>query len=373
MGVYQRGEIWWVRFQFRGEKVNESAHTTSRKEAEEYERELRERKRSKYLGLRVDLPLAEAIADYIEHVRAGREELKESSIDRYETSFVAWKRFIESEDPSAMISSVDKRWVAKFVRWRQDAGRKNATIRRDLDALSNVFEFLQTGENPCVDRNFVRDYNIASIPEKRDEIRVPKTKEIQKLIDSFGPMVGRLIAFQAITGLRQGEARRLERDDIELDLRRLIVTKSKSSRPRTVKLFDSAIEIYRSIPKPPKGDFVFWHDDGDPYAKFSSDFRDHANKLGLTSIRNHDMRHFYAWLYLRRGGSLEGLKIQLGHTTKQVTELYGHLAADLAHLDLIRMGEPVAELVTNFDVSFSFAKCGSDWRQKHPGWPKKDQ
>lgn len=369
MAVYPRGNSWYVRFQFKGERVNKSAFTDSKKEAEEYEQQLRDQLRRKHLGMRVDLPLADGIADYIEHMRAGRTALKPSTIDRYEISFVAWQRFIASEDPLAMISSVNKSWIAKFVRWRHDQKRTNATIRRDLDALSNVFEFLKTGETPYVDSNFVRQYDIDDIPEMREEIRVPRVDEIQALIDSFGPMLGRLIAFQALTGLRQSEARDLDRTNVEADLQRLIVTKSKSSRPRTVLLWKSALEIVKGIPKPPKGDALFWHDEGEKYGKFSSDFREHADKLGFEEIRDHDLRHFYAWLFLRRGGTLEGLKVQMGHTTKQITELYAHLAGDIAALDLARMGEVVAKPATDFDVRFGFDKCGSDWRQKHPGWP----
>ena len=42
MSVYKRGNVWWVRFQWRGAEIRRSARTTSRAQALKYENELRE-------------------------------------------------------------------------------------------------------------------------------------------------------------------------------------------------------------------------------------------------------------------------------------------------------------------------------------------
>jgi hypothetical protein len=77
-------------------------------------------------------------------------------------------------------------------------------------------------------------------------------------------------------------------------------------------------------------------------------------------VRDHDLRHFFAWLYLRRGGSLEGLMGQMGHADIATTQQYAHMASDLGHWDLVMMGERVATVPRSehFDFRFSFEKCG---------------
>ena len=370
MGVYQRGKIWYVRFQINGEPVNESAGTTSKREAKAYEEELRRRKTRELAGLNFDLHLADAIADYIEHADAGRTDLKPNTLKRYKVSYRQIGGYIATLE-GAMISEMTATWVKRYVDFRQKQGVKNRTIRRDLDALSVVFTYLDKNRH-AISRNSVRDFDVEAIPEKKEEIRVPTQKEIQKIIDDMGPMLGRIAAIQALTGLRQQEALQLEWRDVDLEHRRIIVTKSKSSRPRTILLFGSVIEMLKDIPRHSASDYVFWHGSkGERYRRFANQWKSFTKRLGLP-IRDHDLRHFYAWLYLRRGGPLEGLKIQMGHAEIKTTEQYAHLKSDIAELDLARMGEEVVtKVVTPTDITFSFDKCGSYKQQAHAGWPKK--
>jgi hypothetical protein len=145
----------------------------------------------------------------------------------------------------------------------------------------------------------------------------------------------------------------------------LIVAKSKSTSPRTVYFFNSAIELLQSLPKPPdhakapRGGFVFWHDGGLPYRQFGTLWWQVVRELLGSPVRDHDLRHFYAWLCLRRGGSIAALKSQLGHADISAMQQYAKIADDLAHWDLAMMGERKPDIGREqFDVHFSFDKCG---------------
>ncbi len=41
MSVYKRGNVWWIRFQWRGKVIRESARTGNRRTAERFERQRR--------------------------------------------------------------------------------------------------------------------------------------------------------------------------------------------------------------------------------------------------------------------------------------------------------------------------------------------
>ncbi len=38
MSVYKRGSVWWIKFQWRGEIIRQSASTSNRRTAERFER-----------------------------------------------------------------------------------------------------------------------------------------------------------------------------------------------------------------------------------------------------------------------------------------------------------------------------------------------
>jgi hypothetical protein len=43
MTLYQRGKVWWYEFEFRGQRIRESAHSRKKSIAERIERERRRR------------------------------------------------------------------------------------------------------------------------------------------------------------------------------------------------------------------------------------------------------------------------------------------------------------------------------------------
>ena len=367
MGVYKRGGIYYVRFQVDGKTFNQSTRNKNKKAAEKLEETLKKRELAKMIGVQTNMPLAQAIADYIKHMRAGNTALKKNSIKRFKVSFRQIALFLSGD----MVSDVNKEWVNSYVKWRrkEQPSITNRTLRRDLDALSSVFNFLIN--ESAIKRNFVRDYKIKeNLPEKKEEIRVPSTEEIQKIINDIGPMAGRLVAFQALTGLRQQEALRLEWRDVALSTSRIIVPKSKTSSPRAVVLFIVAKKLLEDLPKPPKGDYVFWHYDGERYKQFSSQWSSYVKRLELP-IRDHDLRHYFAKLHTMKGGTLGTLKEQMGHKWYETTLQYAHLSNDLVENEMRKMGEYEHE--TNYDanVEFTFPDSWKYKQQVHPGWPWK--
>lgn len=368
MGVYKRpgSNSWYVRFQSDGKDIVRAASgCATKKDAEALLKRLKAQFRARKLGVVADGNLDEALAEWIElgdrnETEPGRVYgLKPSAWTRYKVSVGQISRFTKG----AMISDIDKRWIAAFVADRQKEDVANRTIRRDLDALSAFFQWLE-GQGR-IEHNRVRDYDIRNVPELKTEIRVPSIQEIQIIIDTFHRMAASIVALMALTGLRLGEATSLEWNEVDLARGTLFVAKSKSTSPRTVHLFNSAIELLRALPKPPnhhsapRGGYVFWHEDGLPYRQFGTHWWQIVRELLGSDVRDHDLRHFYAWLYLRRGGSIAGLQSQLGHADISTTQQYAKIADDLAHWDLVVMGERTPALGREqFDVRFSFERAG---------------
>ncbi len=55
-------------------------------------------------------------------------------------------------------------------------------------------------------------------------------------------------------------------------------------------------------------------------------FRKHRKREGLPKLHAHLFRHAYATNYLKKGGNLENLRINMGHSTYAMLLKYLHLA-----------------------------------------------
>jgi integrase len=402
MGVFPRGKSWYVKFRVDGKSIVKTAGKRTKAQAHVYEKELRKKHAKRAHGAAVEGLFTHVLAEHINvgdgYDVSGKNLIKDPG-QAYAIAASTWKRYrcslgqvkhviVTFNETRLTLGDIDIDWVRSYIRRRKAASSvSNMTLRRDLDALSNIFELLKAeGE---IDANPVREIEVDRLlPIQSHLVVMPTVAEIQSIIDSMHAMLGRFVAFQALTGLRQGEALNLRHADLDMINRTIFVHKgskadkgTKTRISRTVVMFDFVYELLSALPKPPDheqrqdGGYVFWHldDDGNPtnYKRFASQWRSFREWANLDrDIRDHDLRHFYAWYYMRRGGRVEGLQTQMGHLTRKMTEFYAQLQADIARRDLEMMGEAVG---TKADTGitafrFNFDKCGAFGSPREMQW-----
>jgi integrase/recombinase XerD len=120
--------------------------------------------------------------------------------------------------------------------------------------------------------------------------------------------------------MRLEEVASLRRNQIRGDSVQLTTT--KSGRARAVPLDERALGTLAGTIPHLATSYVFWHEPGDRYRNVSSRFRLFVKRSGARPFRFHDLRHWYAVDYLRRGGSIYTLSQILGHSSVKVTEIY---------------------------------------------------
>lgn len=79
------------------------------------------------------------------------------------------------------------------------------------------------------------------------------------------------------------------------------------------------------------GGLVFTNDSGGPIRRnrFGELWRATVDEIGLTGLRFHDLRHFYASLLIRHGESVKVVQARLGHASASETlDTYSHLWPD---------------------------------------------
>jgi integrase len=102
----------------------------------------------------------------------------------------------------------------------------------------------------------------------------------------------------------------------------------------------------------------------DPDYFDSTIFAPIAERAGLSGLRFHDLRHFFASVLIAQGESPKYIQDQMGHSSIQVTfDLYGHLFPQARQDALHKLDATLTAALTH--KSLVFAK-GANVEQKRP-------
>lgn len=356
-GCYWRGDTLWGRTKVRGVEHRASLRTADLREAKTQLAAWRRRL------VREAAAAAEAPPEVIRYsykaavVRWEAEVLPGAVKPQVQRRYMTSMRLLHHHFADLTLDQITTRTIADYVSARTQ-GKKvrkatNATIRRDLTALSRLLSACVawgwTTENPA--RNFDRSI----IRERRDPIRLPLDEDVELVISHAPEGMRPLIRLLDATGMREAEAVNLERGDIDWEQQLIRLTKTKTSRPRTLRwatpggdaggILTGAVTRLRSS-------VLFPNRDGEPYRNFASNFakavRDamaDAEERGIAfrRFRAHDLRHRFAVRSLEREWSIYALSKHLGHTSVKTTEIYlDHLPPEKQ--DVVRgVAQPAAQ------------------------------
>jgi integrase len=319
------GTTWWGRIWISGRELRRSLRTDDEHEAllrvAEWKRELRQQAE--------DGPqptYKEAVVLWGQTTLAGSdsEGLKPAARKRYLLS----ARSLDLHFRDLRLKEIDKRAIGAYVAQRKRQGVTNATIRRDLTALSSIFRAACAAG--LWDENPARLWDRTVIRERRRVFTPPTDAEIETVAAAATPAFGKLIRFAAATGVRLNEAVGLEWRDVRAERGEVVLSRTKTNRARVIALRSpggDAMPVLTGIPRHLRSSLVFWHDDGEHYQNASGSFRELSAGVrrrdeGFPRFRFHDLRHAFAVRWLVSGGDLYALSRHLGHTSVKTTEVY---------------------------------------------------
>lgn len=334
--IYLRSGIYWARFKVRGIEYRESLRTRSVKVAEKRLIKRREEIEDQaHYGIAGPTSWEAAVVAWAStmeaDVRAGA--ISDKTVTRYTVSLREVRQWLDGRQ----LHEIDADCMRDLVKGRKAQHVTNATIRRDLTAISSVLD--HAIEERWIDDNVARAYPRKRLQERRQPIVLPTDDAIRLTIGRQATRFGDMMLFARETGMREEEIASLEHTMVDLTGRHATIV-GKRNRLRTVTLSKRAVDIIRRQPRHLKCPFVFWHDaedaEGRPiamrYTNVASNFGDYtlraekrAAKAGTEyrRFRFHDLRHLFAVEYLRAGrGGIYDLQRELGHSSVKVTELY---------------------------------------------------
>lgn len=307
--LIKRGGVWYARIQVRGRDVRRSLRTSSRAEAKKrLPAVLAQAEHLRFYG-EVRHTWKEAVVEWAKEASGS---VKPSTLKRYLVSLGQLRGIMDG----LYVDEITSRTISGIAR---RAGASNPTRRRDITAVSAVLRW-------CVvhswrEDNPARAFDRSVIRERRDPINLPEDAAISAVVSAAPGNFARMIRFAQYTGMRQEEIASLEHGDIDLRRRAVQLTKTKTNRPRSVPLDDRALGTLVGTPQRLGSAVVFWHSTGERYLNVASRFAAIARRAGCR-FRFHDLRHWFAVDYLRRGGSIYQLQQILGHSSIKTTEIY---------------------------------------------------
>lgn len=322
--TYWRGDTLFGRIIVAGREIRWSLRTDDPKVAGQRVKARQQREIAAAHYGEDRLTWGDAVLAWGEHIQAS---VKPSTAKRYATSI----KQIDERLKGLFLDEIDKALISEIIRRRRATGATNATIRRDLTALSSVLGFAEEEgwreDNPALLR-------LRRLKERRDPIVLPELADIERVIARAPGNFAHLIRVALLTGCRQEELVSLERRQIDHARRQLALHRTKGGRPRVLDLSPEAYEALRAVPISLGTRHVFWRGDAQqgPYLNVSSRFRVFVLAAQKTAreqgaefrpFRFHDLRHRFAVDYLKnRRGALYDLQMHLGHSSVRVTEIY---------------------------------------------------
>lgn len=323
--LYLRAGIYWARFKVGGQEYRESLRTRSERVAVKRLASLREQVEDQAVyGIAGPVAWPDAVVSWAETIAAG---LGERTYARYTCSLRQLRSFLDHRPVQEITADVLK----EIVKARRRSGVSNATIRRDLTAVSSVLAHAADegwiAENPSDTVSRRRIAPVRTVP-----IVLPVEAEIVEAFARMEPRVRDIFAFTRETGLRLEEVCTLRHAALDRVGRILTVANGKGDKTRAVPLTAAAAAIadrqLRYIGQP----WVFWHGKGERFtgipSRTSGLMRRMAQKaarekIAFTGFSHHDLRHLFAVEYLRNGrGSIYDLQGEMGHGSIAVTERY---------------------------------------------------
>lgn len=165
------------------------------------------------------------------------------------------------------------------------------------------------------------------------KIKEPVTLEwVTAFMEHSTPHLGALALFMFLTGARVSEALAVERDDLDLARKTVLIRQSKQSSERKAHLPQSLVVALANIPKT-NWRPLFWYTHR---ANIVRVWRAACKRAGIKVLSPHSCRHGFATALLHRGiDPITVAKLGGWKSAQHVFSTYGHAREDLTLTDVI--------------------------------------
>jgi len=156
--------------------------------------------------------------------------------------------------------------------------------------------------------------------------------EINRVLPELRPRARNMVEVLLNTGMRWGELRNLEWDDVDWNEKRIHVRVKESWSPkggeRKVPMNERVQQILQELPK--TNNWIFSSRTGSRVKHYLiwQTFKKACQKVGIDNATLHTLRHTFASHLVMAGVDLATVSKLLGHKDISTTMIYSHLSPD---------------------------------------------
>lgn len=200
-----------------------------------------------------------------------------------------------------------------------------ASVNRKLELLSRIlsmavdYDMLQS--NPC---RRVRKFQLNNRRERY--LSVEEEKRLMSMLFGRRAYLRPIVILALNTGMRRGEILNLEWWQVDFSNNRLVVTKTKSGKPRHLPMNQIVRETLSELKRVGGGKYVFESrkKSGSPLQEPKKAFSAALKDAGIENFRFHDLRHTAGTRLAEAGVDAFTIKDILGHASIQTSAIYVH-------------------------------------------------
>jgi integrase len=312
---HPKSAYWWVRFTIGGREVRQSTGTRDRKDAEEFEHQLRSRYwRQTHLG-EEHHTWKEASERWV------RERSGKRSIERDERIFAEYREL----DPIA-VRDIDGKSL-ETIREAREQRVSSSTVNREFALLRSVL-------NRATKAWHWIDHPPA-VPMSRLEPQDPRfltRAQFQTLVKLLPKHTADMARLAVATGLRRGNITGLlwSQVDLKEGFAHIPGSRAKGKRGIPVPLNEEAVAVIKRW-RGKHETHVFVFRKKPVYQVATRRWREAVKAAGLEGLRFHDLRHTWASWQAQAGTPAYVIRELGGWATDAMVKRYAHLGAgDLA-------------------------------------------
>ncbi|MGZ5055353.1 MAG: tyrosine-type recombinase/integrase [Methylobacter sp.] len=316
MSIYKRGETWWIQFTSpTGERIQRSAGTKVRQEAQEFHDRLKaEAWRVKNIGDKPRYTWKEAVTRWL------TEQAHKKSLDDDKRLL----RWLHNHCAEKCLDEINSKMVSDLIYIRQKEGVANGTINRMLAVLRSILN-KAVKEWEWLDKM----PKIKSLPEPKIRIRWLTHDEARRLLRELPEHLEAMTRFTLATGLRESNVVNLKWSQLDMNRRCawIYADEAKGKNDLAIPLNEDALNVIRKqIGR--HQEYVFTYE-GRPVTGCNNHaWRKALKRARINDFRWHDLRHTWASWHIQNGTPLHILQELGGWSGYDMVKRYAHLSPE---------------------------------------------
>lgn len=324
MAVYKRGNIYWFKFLWRGERIRESTKQGNRRLAEQMEAACKTQLAKGEVGIR-DRKLAPTLAEFAEQnfipFVEKQKKNKPKTVKFYKERVARLKTFPRLWN--SRLDSIKAEDITGFIGARQELGMETSTINRDLATLRRMFKLAMEWERVS---KLLPRVRLLSGENRRE--RVVSADEETAYLQAAAPLLKDFAVLEFDCGLRPEEAHRLKWSQIRSGNIEIHTGKTKDAR-RSVPASPRVMEMLMRRRATVAGDWVFPAPTSTGHVNEDSLKKQHAAAVAAAGIERfviYSIRHTCLTRWAESGMDVFTLKKLAGHANISTTMRYVHMS-----------------------------------------------